>query len=84
VAKKADKTVESSPDQAWELVWKELKNVSITRGQSGPFAGGIQWGQNAQQAIESLQSLKIPMLAVANVGLLLQAVIRAAEVQFKE
>jgi hypothetical protein len=83
MSKKTDKTAESSPDQAWEFVWKELKRVGISRGDSGPFESGILWGQNANQAIEGLKMFKLPTLAVANVGLLLQAAIRAGEVQFK-
>jgi hypothetical protein len=81
--KRTDTTAESSPEQAWEFVWKELRRVGISRGESGPFESGILWGQNANQAIEGLKLFKLPTLAVANVGLLLQAAIRASEVQFR-
>jgi hypothetical protein len=84
MAKEFRKTVEATPDQAWEFVWNELKRVGILKGQSGPFEGGVLWGQNANQAIVGLQNLKLHVPAVADIGLLLQAAIRAGEVQTKK
>jgi hypothetical protein len=72
-----------SSDQCWRLIWEELKRVQITPGSGGPFEGGILWGQSANQAIQALRDLKLPMLAVHQVGLLVQAAIRAAEVRFR-
>ena len=72
-----------STEQGWGLIWDELKRVEIAPGRGGPFEGGILWGQNANQAIQALQDLKLPLLAVHHVGLLVQAAIRAAEVRFR-
>ncbi len=73
------KTAQSEPGPAWDLVWKELRQVSIVQGQPGPSEGNIHYGQNAERAIEGLQDSKLPPGDVANIGLLLQAAIRAAE-----
>jgi hypothetical protein len=78
----AQATTVISSDQGWQLVWHELKRVQITPGSGGPFEGGILWGQSANQAIQALRDLKLPLLAVHQVGLLVQAAIRAAEVRF--
>jgi len=72
-----------SSDQGWQLIWDELKRVQIAPDSSGPFEGGILWGQNANQAIQALRDLRLPLLAVHHVGLLMQAAIRAAEVRFR-
>jgi len=73
------KTARSEPGPAWELIWKELRAVGIVRGQPGPSEGTIRYGQNAERAIEGLQESKLPPGDVANIGLLLQAAIQAAE-----
>ena len=70
-------------DQSWRLIWEELKRVQIAPGSGGPFEGGILWGQSANQAIQALRDLRLPLLAVHQVGLLVQAAIRAAEVRFR-
>ena len=72
-----------SSEQGWGLIWDELKRVEIGPGRGGPFEGGILWGQNANQAIQALQDLRLPLLAVHQMGLLVQAAIRAAEVRFR-
>ena len=73
------KTAQSEPGPAWELVWKELRRVGIAQGQPGPSEGTMHFGQNAERAIEGLQDSKLPPGDVANIGLLLQAAIQAAE-----
>ena|SRR5438128_4137898 len=73
------KTAQSEPGPAWELVWKELRQVGIFQGQPAPSEGTIHFGQNANRAIEGLQDSKLPPGDVANIGLLLQAAIQAAE-----
>ena len=70
-------------DQSWRLIWEELRRVQIAPGSGGPFEGGILWGQSANQAIQALRDLRLPLLAVHQVGLLVQAAIRAAEVRFR-
>jgi hypothetical protein len=72
------KTAQSEPGPAWELVWKELRQVGIFQDQPGPSEGTIHFGQNANRAIEGLQDSKLPPGDVANIGLLLQAAIQAA------
>jgi len=80
---KPEPTSVISTDQSWRLIWEELKRVQISPGSGGPFEGGIMWGQSANQAIQALRELKLPLLAVHQVGLLVQATIRAAEVRFR-
>ena len=76
-------TAEISTEQGWNLIWKELNRVGMTLGHSGPFEVGIDWGENANQAIEGLQAMNLPVPAICHVGVLVQAAIRAAEVQFR-
>jgi hypothetical protein len=71
-----------SMEQGWRLIWEELRKVDIAPGQGDPFAGGVHWGQRANQAVQGLRDLRLPLLAVHQVSLLLQAVIRASEVRF--
>src|SRR5262245_45620868 len=78
------KTAQSEPGPAWELVWKELRRVGIAPGQPGPSEGTIRFGQNAERAIEGLQESKLPSGDVANIGLLLQAAIQAAELMARQ
>jgi len=78
------KTAQSEPGPAWELVWKELRAVGIAPGQPGPSEGTIYFGQNAERAIEGLQESKLPPGDVANIGLLLQAAIQAAELRARQ
>src|ERR1700747_3515380 len=73
------KTAQSEPGLAWDLVWKEVRQVGILQGQPGPSESNIHYGQNAERAIEGLQDSKLPPGDVANIGLLLQAAIQAAE-----
>jgi hypothetical protein len=73
------KTAQSEPGPAWDLVWKELRHVGILQGQPGPSESNIHYGQNAERAIKGLQDSKLPPGDVANIGLLLQAAIQAAE-----
>jgi hypothetical protein len=73
------KTAQSEPGPAWDLVWKELRRAGIVQGQQGPSEGNMHYGQNAERAIEGLQDSKLPPGDVANIGLLLQAAIQAAE-----
>ena len=70
-------------EQGWRLIWEELKKVDITPGEGGPFEGGIMWGQGANQAVKALRDLKLPLLAVHQIALLLQATIRASEVHYR-
>jgi hypothetical protein len=83
MSKGPEPTTVISSEQGWGLIWEELKRVEITPGGGGPFEGGILWGQNANQAIEALRDLRIPLLAVHQMGLLVQAAIRASEVRFR-
>jgi len=78
------KTAQSEPGPAWELVWKELRRIGITPDQPGPSEGTIHFGQNAHRAIEGLQDSKLPSGDVANIGLLLQAAIQAAEIYVRQ
>jgi hypothetical protein len=71
-----------SCEQGWRLIWDELKKVDIAPGRGGPFEGGILWGQNANQAVKALRDMRLPLLAVHQIGLLVQAAIRAAEAGF--
>jgi hypothetical protein len=75
-------TAEISTGQAWALIWDELKRVGMAPRQSGPFEGGILWGENVNQAIEGLQAMNLPVPAICHVGVLVQAAIRATEIQF--
>jgi hypothetical protein len=70
-------------EQGWRLIWEELKKVDIAPGQSGPFEGGVHWGQGANQAVQALRDLRVPLLAVHQISLLLQAAIGAAGVCFR-
>jgi hypothetical protein len=83
VSKQPQPTTVISSDQGWRLIWDELNRVQIAPGKGGPFEGGILWGQNANQAIQALRDLRLPLLAVHQMGLLVQAAIRAAEVRFR-
>lgn len=76
-------TAEISTNQAWALIWNELDRIGMAPHHSGPIEAGINWGENANQAIEGLQAMNLPVPAVCNVGILVQATIRAAEVRFK-
>jgi hypothetical protein len=78
------KTAQSEPGPAWDLVWKELERVGILQGQPGPSAGTIRFGQNANRAIDGLQESKLPPGDVANIGLLLQAAMQAAELNARQ
>jgi hypothetical protein len=78
------KTAQSEPGPAWDLVWKELHQAGIFQGQPGPSEGTIHFGQNANRAIEGLQDSKLPPGDVANVGLLLQAAIQAAQLLMRQ
>jgi len=84
VSENPEPTIEISQDQGWGLIWNELKRVEIAPGHRGPFEGGILWGENANQAIEGLRNLNLPVPAICHVGLIVQAPIRAAEVRFRE
>jgi hypothetical protein len=82
MSKGPEPTTVISSEQSWRLIWDELKRVEITPGHGGPFEGGIFWGQNANQAIQTLRDLRLPLLAVHQMRLLVQAAIRAGEVRF--
>ena len=81
--KKGIKTVRSEPGQAWETIWSELRRTGIFKGQGGPVEGNIQWGENASMAIQRLQEAKLPASEIANIGMLLQAAIHAAEIYWR-
>jgi hypothetical protein len=83
MSKGPEPTTVISSEQGWGLIWEELKRVDIAQGRGGPFEGGILWGQNANQAIQSLRDLRLPLLAVHHIGLLIQATIHAAEARFR-
>jgi hypothetical protein len=83
MSKGPEPTTVISSDQGWGLIWQELKKVDIAPSHGGPFEGGILWGQNANQAIQPLKDLRLPLLAVHQIGLLVQATIRASEVSFR-
>jgi len=76
-------TDEISTDQSWRMIWNELKRVGLAPGQSGPLEASIDWGENANQSIEGLKALNLPIPAICHVGILVQAAIRAAEIQFR-
>ena len=76
-------TAKISTDQAWALVWNELKRVGMAPGHSGPIEEGILWGENANQAIAGLQAINLPVPTICHVGLLVQAAIHAAELRFR-
>jgi hypothetical protein len=75
-----NKTVLNKPALAWEMIWNELRRAGINRDQVGPIEGTIQWGTNAQNAIQRLQESKLPPSDVNNIGMLLQAALHAAEI----
>jgi hypothetical protein len=75
-----NKTVLNEPARAWEIIWNELRRAGISRDQIGPIEGTIQWGSNAQNAIQRLQESKLPPSEVNNIGMLLQAALHAAEI----
>jgi hypothetical protein len=77
------KTIRSEPGQAWEMVWKELRRVGITKGDIGPCDGIVNWGENAAIAIERLQESKLPASDVNNIGLLIQATVRGAAILWR-
>jgi hypothetical protein len=81
--RKGSKTVRNEPGQAWDMIWNELRRTGILRGQSGPVEANIRWGENALTAIRRLQEAKIPASEVANIGMLLQAAIHAAEIYWR-
>lgn len=81
--KKGSKTVRNEPSQAWDMIWKELARTGIIKGESGPVEENIRWGENAVTAIQRLQSAKLPASEVANIGMLLQAAIHAAEIYWR-
>jgi len=81
--KKGAKTVRNEPGQAWDMVWNELKRTGIRKGQSGPVEANIRWGENAIMAVQRLQAAKLPASEVANIGMLLQAAIHAAEIYWR-
>lgn len=72
-------TNQMEPGKSWELIWKELAHAGIVPGESGPVDQGIAWGHNAERAIQSLQQNGLSFLDIANIGLLIQAAIRATE-----
>jgi hypothetical protein len=74
------KTAHNEPARAWEMIWNELKRAGISQAQDGPIEGTIQWGTNAQIAIQRLQESKLPPSDVDNIGMLLQAALHAAEI----
>ena len=76
-------TDEISTDQSWRFIWNELKRVGMTPGKSGPHEESIDWGENANQSIEGLKAMNLPVPAICHVGVLVQAAIRTAEVQFR-
>src|SRR5438552_18871492 len=78
------KTAQSEPGPAWDLVWKELRQVCIVQGQPEHSEGNIHYGQNAERAIEGLQDSKLPPGYVPNIGVLLQAAIQAAELWMRQ
>jgi len=84
MSKKPEPTTVISSEQGWTLIWDELKRVNVAPDRGGPFEGGILWGQNANQAIQALRGLRLSLLAVHQIGLLVQAAIRAAEVRFSQ
>jgi hypothetical protein len=84
VSTNPEPTAEISPDQAWGLIWNELKRVGIAPGHRGPFEGGVLWGENTNQAIEGLREMNLPIPAICHLGLIVQAAIRAAEVRFRK
>lgn len=73
-----------NPQRAWEIVWKELARVGISAGQDGPASGSIQWGKNAERAIKGLQISSLSAGDISYLGMLLQAVIHAAEIKGQE
>jgi hypothetical protein len=77
------KTAHNEPGRAWEMIWNELRRAGISPEQVGPIAGTIQWGTNAQIAIQRLQESKLPPSDVANIGLLLQAALHGAEIYWR-
>ena len=81
-SKKPEPTAVISSEQGWRLIWDELKQVNVAPDSGRPFEGGVLWGLNANQAIQALRALRLPLLAVHQIGLLVQAAIRAAEVRF--
>ncbi len=81
--KKGTKTVRNEPGQAWDMIWNELRRTGIFKGQGGPVEGNIQWGENASMAVQQLQEAKLPAAEVANIGMLLQAAIHAAEIYWR-
>jgi hypothetical protein len=83
MSKGPEPTTVISSEQSWGLIWLELKKVDIAPSCAGPFEGGILWGQNANQAIQALRDLRLPLLAVHQIGVLIQAAIRASEVRFR-
>lgn len=83
MAKGPGPTTVISSEQSWGLIWEELKRVDIAPGRGGPFEGGVLWGQNANQAIQALRELRLPIAAAYHIGLLVQAAIRASEVRFR-
>ncbi|MGE3807632.1 MAG: hypothetical protein AB7K24_23465 [Gemmataceae bacterium] len=74
-----DDTQDLSPDDGWELVWKELELVGIVQGQPGPADAGA----NAARAIRSLQQSDFTMMQIGSIGLLVQAAIRAAKLNIR-
>jgi hypothetical protein len=81
--RKGIKTVRNEPGQAWETIWNELRRTGIFKGQAGPVEGNIQWGENALIAIQRLQEAKLEASEIANIGMLLQAAIHAAEIYWR-
>ena len=80
---KPEPTAEISTDQAWSFIWNELKRVGMVPSQSGPHDESIAWGENANQSIEGLKAMDLPVPAICHVGVLVQAAIRASELQFR-
>jgi hypothetical protein len=83
MTKKGSKTIRNEPGQAWDMIWNELRRTGILKGQSGPIEADIRWGENASIAIQRLQAAKLPSAEIANVGMLLQAAIHAAEIYWR-
>jgi hypothetical protein len=81
--KKEKKTDHNEPGRAWQMIWNELRRAGITRDQVGPIEGTIQWGSNAQIAIQRLQESRLPPSDVDNIGMLLQAALHAAEIYWR-
>jgi hypothetical protein len=77
------KTAHNEPTRAWEMIWNELRRAGISPDQVGPIDGTLQWGTNAQGAIQRLQESKLPPADINNIGMLVQAAIHAAQIYWR-